>query len=360
MKPISLLRSILTVGGWTLLSRGAGFARDMMMAAYLGAGPIADAFNVAFSLPNMFRRFFAEGAFNMAFVPMFAKKLEGGEDAQDFARDAFNGLRLWQRTLDPTPSRLGFLSSAIAGSVLPVAAGGRLYVVSEGKLQALDAATGKTRWQVARRSTKAAFTTPCIFQADGGKPQLILSSWAHGVTSLDPRSGKTYWELPVFQFRAVGSPTIAAGLIYASAGVGGVGRQMVAVRPGDTDGTVEAKVAYRVESPFPYVTVPVAKGNLVFLWQDRGIVTCLDGPTGKVHWRERAGGDCFSSPIRVADRIYCPTRNGEMVVLAASDRYEPLARFPLGEKTHSTPAVAEGVMYVRTLSQLAAIGGKNR
>ncbi len=92
MKPISLLRSILTVGGWTLLSRGAGFARDMMMAAYLGAGPIADAFNVAFSLPNMFRRFFAEGAFNMAFVPMFAKKLEGGEDANSFARDAFNGL----------------------------------------------------------------------------------------------------------------------------------------------------------------------------------------------------------------------------------------------------------------------------
>ena len=92
MKPISLLRSVVTVGGWTLLSRGAGFARDMMMAATLGAGPVADAFNVAFSLPNMFRRFFAEGAFNMAFVPMFAKKLEGGEDAQSFARDAFNGL----------------------------------------------------------------------------------------------------------------------------------------------------------------------------------------------------------------------------------------------------------------------------
>lgn len=92
MQPIRLIRSIVTVGGWTLLSRGAGFARDVMMAAYLGAGPVAEAFLIAFSLPNMFRRFFAEGAFNMAFVPMFAKKLEGGEDAQGFARDAFNGL----------------------------------------------------------------------------------------------------------------------------------------------------------------------------------------------------------------------------------------------------------------------------
>ena len=53
---------------------------------------MAEAFLIAFSLPNMFRRFFAEGAFNMAFVPMFAKKLEAGEDAQGFARDAFNGL----------------------------------------------------------------------------------------------------------------------------------------------------------------------------------------------------------------------------------------------------------------------------
>lgn len=88
----TLLRSVVTVGGWTLVSRGAGFARDIMMAAYLGAGPVADAFNVAFALPNMFRRFFAEGAFNMAFVPMFAKKLEGDEDAAGFARDAFNGL----------------------------------------------------------------------------------------------------------------------------------------------------------------------------------------------------------------------------------------------------------------------------
>ncbi len=92
MQPIRLIRSILTVGGWTLLSRGAGFVRDVMMAAYLGAGPVAEAFLIAFSLPNMFRRFFAEGAFNMAFVPMFAKKLEAGEDAQGFARDAFNGL----------------------------------------------------------------------------------------------------------------------------------------------------------------------------------------------------------------------------------------------------------------------------
>jgi putative peptidoglycan lipid II flippase len=92
MARIRLVAGFLTVGLWTLLSRVFGFARDVMMAAYLGAGPVTDAFFVAFSLPNMFRRFFAEGAFNFAFVPIFAKKYEAGEGAEEFARDAFWGM----------------------------------------------------------------------------------------------------------------------------------------------------------------------------------------------------------------------------------------------------------------------------
>lgn len=92
MKPIKLVTGFLTVGGWTLASRGVGFVRDVMMAAYLGTGPVAEAFLIAFSLPNMFRRFFAEGAFNMAFVPLFAKKLQSGDDPKGFARDAFSAL----------------------------------------------------------------------------------------------------------------------------------------------------------------------------------------------------------------------------------------------------------------------------
>lgn len=89
MKPIRLMASFFTVGLWTMLSRIFGFVRDILIAAYLGTGPVAEAFLVAFSLPNLFRRFFAEGAFNMAFVPMFSKKVEGGEDARRFAQDAF-------------------------------------------------------------------------------------------------------------------------------------------------------------------------------------------------------------------------------------------------------------------------------
>ncbi len=92
MKPIRLIAGFLTVGVWTLLSRILGFVRDILMAGVLGSGPVAEAFLIAFALPNLFRRFFAEGAFNMAFVPMFSKKLEIGDAPEAFARDAFAGL----------------------------------------------------------------------------------------------------------------------------------------------------------------------------------------------------------------------------------------------------------------------------
>ncbi|MFT5343019.1 MAG: putative peptidoglycan lipid II flippase [Paracoccaceae bacterium] len=92
MKPIRLMSGFLTVGMWTLLSRVLGFVRDAMILAILGTGPLYEAYVVAFRLPNMFRRFFAEGAFNMAFVPMFSKKLESDDNPRGFAEDAFAGL----------------------------------------------------------------------------------------------------------------------------------------------------------------------------------------------------------------------------------------------------------------------------
>jgi len=87
---MSLGRAIATVGSLTLLSRIVGFVRDIVLSAVLGSGPIADAFIVAFKLPNLFRRLFAEGAFSAAFVPLFARELqgEGREAALVFARQA--------------------------------------------------------------------------------------------------------------------------------------------------------------------------------------------------------------------------------------------------------------------------------
>jgi putative peptidoglycan lipid II flippase len=92
-----MLRGVLTVGGWTMASRIAGFARDILIAAMAGTGPVADAFFMANKLPNLFRKLFGEGAFNTAFVPEFAGLLasEGPRSAQSFAEEAFSVLAFW-------------------------------------------------------------------------------------------------------------------------------------------------------------------------------------------------------------------------------------------------------------------------
>lgn len=93
---MALMRSVATVGGYTMVSRVLGFVREMLVAALLGASPVSDAFFVALRLPNMFRSLFAEGAFSAAFVPLFAGKIakEGRAAARAFAEDALAVLLL--------------------------------------------------------------------------------------------------------------------------------------------------------------------------------------------------------------------------------------------------------------------------
>jgi putative peptidoglycan lipid II flippase len=92
-----MLRSVFTVGGWTMVSRILGFARDMLIASRLGAGPVADAFFIALKLPNLFRRLFGEGAFNSAFVPAFAGSfaLDGPAKARALANSLAGLMSIW-------------------------------------------------------------------------------------------------------------------------------------------------------------------------------------------------------------------------------------------------------------------------
>ena len=94
---MSLVKKFATVGGATSISRVAGFVREALIGAALGAGPVADAFYAAFRFPNLFRRLFAEGAFNTAFIPLFAKELEGGgqDAARRFAEQVLAVLVTW-------------------------------------------------------------------------------------------------------------------------------------------------------------------------------------------------------------------------------------------------------------------------
>jgi outer membrane protein assembly factor BamB len=106
------------------------------------------------------------------------------------------------------------------------------------------------------------------------------------------------------------------------------------------------------------VPTPLVMDGRLFLWADDGVVSCLRGANGEVVWQERVGGTFYASPVWIDGRLYNVSKAGEVVVLAAADKFELLGRVPLGEPTFATPSVADGVMYLRTSTRLFSLGGR--
>ena len=264
------------------------------------------------------------------------------------------GREVWRRDLGPFKSQHGHGASPIVlGDMLIVTddQDGKSFVI------ALDAKDGKTRWQTDRPSAKAAYSTPCVYQGEGVRPQIILTNTATGITSIDSATGKVNWESPsVFPERVVSSPFIAAGLVLGSCGTGGVAKHLVAVRPPSKDGD-KPEVAWKIAKDAPYVPTGLARGDLVFLWSEGGVVQCVRAATGQQVWRQRIKGTFYASPVCVGERLYAISSTGEVVVLAAGAEFKELARNPLGEKSHATPAVAGGRMFLRTWSHVVCAGG---
>jgi outer membrane protein assembly factor BamB len=219
---------------------------------------------------------------------------------------------------------------------------------------ALDRKTGATRWQLDRKSNQASFATPCIRRTESGALEIICASTAHGLTGVDAETGKINWNGGgTFVKRCVGSPVFGAGLVVQTEGAGGMGARLVAVRPG-----AKAEIAYELQKPLPYVPTPLIAGDRLYLWGDNGLVACLRAATGEIVWRERVEGSFYSSPICVNNCILNITKTGDVIELGGGDKFEILGRTPLGEKCFATPAVAGGVLFIRTFSQIIAIAGR--
>ncbi len=228
-------------------------------------------------------------------------------------------------------------------------------------LIAVDRKTGETCWQVDRPTTFCGYSTPCVYQLEDGPAQLIFTNTANGIMGVDPVTGKIHWEYGApFMDRTIGSPVIANGLIFAGHGAGVRGARLIAVRPGLPHTGRKPSLAFEIKQAVPLVPTPVVKGNRLFLWTDDGVASCVRLPDGEVVWRERVGGAFYGSPVWVDGRLYAISKRGEVVVLSASDKFEVLARVPLGEPSFATPAVAGGVMYLRTRSHLFSLGDREK
>ena len=228
---------------------------------------------------------------------------------------------------------------------------------------ALDTQSGEIRWAVERKNgSHGSSSTPCVYESPLGEEWIIFSSRAYGVTAVEPETGRVVWESEAaLSARVVASPVVSRAGIVAICGRGGSGVELSVVRPPE-GGESEGQVLYTLSERFvSNVPTPVAVGDWLFLFHDRGVVTCLDSRTGAVVWSENPGGRFFGSPVVIDDRLYCVDTDGRVVVLRAGGAYELLALNELGEASHASPAVSDGRMVVRTLSRLYCIvGGEGR
>ncbi len=178
----------------------------------------------------------------------------------------------------------------------------------------------------------ASYSTPCIYQDEGGRPQLVFSSNAHGLTGVDPETGRVLWEVrSALPYRVVSSPVIAGDLVIAACGEGGGGKRLSAVRVTREDSTYQAKEVYALDSRIvPYVPTSVAYQGMLFTFHDGGVVSCLASDSGEVLWSEKPAGRYYGSPICVDGKLYCVTIDGDVVVLAAEKEYKLAGRQPAG------------------------------
>jgi hypothetical protein len=156
----------------------------------------------------------------------------------------------------------------------------------------------------------------------------------------------------------VSSPLQVGGLFVATCGDGGGDNTLVAVRPparpaGGPAGGPEPEIAYQLDrSVAPYVPTPVACEGRLYLWGDRGVVTCVDAATGETVWRGRVGGNFSASPIVVGGGIVNVSQDGEVVTIAAGPAFEVLGRAALGAACRATPAVVGERMIFRSAGRL--------
>lgn len=216
---------------------------------------------------------------------------------------------------------------------------------------ALDTKTGKTIWETPRTTTRVCYGAPAVLKDNTGRDLLVMNETGDGIFALDAQTGAPVWNRKTFTKRSVSSPLIVGDLVIGTEGSGGGGNTLFAV---DTKRNHE--LVFDVRKSAPYVPTPVAKGDLLFLWSDTGIVSCLQLPSGETVWSERIGGNVASSPVIVGDKLVGIADDGTVTILAAERTFKQLGQIKLNETTRATPAAREDCLLIRSDSTLMRIG----
>lgn len=272
-----------------------------------------------------------------------------------------DGKELWKREWPEFASDHGFGAS-------PILADGVLIFHTDSLekkkslIIGLDPETGESLWEVERVTEGAeekhttAYSTPATMTIDG-KTVVVFLQTNDGWKGLDPKTGKVVWAFDgEYTLRSVGSVAVNDDVVFAAVGQGSQGRDAVALRP-KAGGDPEVVYRLGLADGLGYVPTPLFHEGKLYLWRDDGILTCRDAASGKPIYKERVGGNFFSSPIIADGKLIGLSREGELVIVKTGEVFELLGRSPVGTGASATPAVANNRIYIRTDDELICVAG---
>ena len=227
-------------------------------------------------------------------------------------------------------------------------------------IAAFDKATGKEAWRQSRK-VQSSWATPVLADV-GGRAELITAG-SEFTIAYDPQTGRELWRTKGVGSNAIPSPVYGDGIVYVTAGY--PTKSVLAIRhgrpatAGSNNAGASAEILWTRARGTAYVTSPILVGDSLYISTDRGVLTNLDAKTGEARYeggRVPVPASFTASMVAFGDKILQASEDGDVFVIQAGPTHKVIATNHLGEPILASPALSNGVIYIRGEQHLYAIG----
>ncbi len=266
-----------------------------------------------------------------------------------------SGEVLWKQKLEYSPVHGGASSPILVGERMIISVDG----ASDPALMALDVKTGEVVWKTPRTEEVKqtfSFCTPLLVK--DGEREVVISPASAMIGGYDPATGKELWKVTFKPgWSLVPRPVVMDGVVYVSTGF--MKGTLLAIKLAGARGDVtDSHVLWSEEKNISETPSFVAAEGVVYVLSDSGALTCFDGKSGEIRWKEKLVGNFSASPVLAGGALYCETEDGVCYVVEASPKEGKVVfEVDLEDRIYASPAVVEGALLMRTETGLWKIDG---